>query len=63
MGLEPAADGEDGPLQFGVGSVEGPGGGPASGRRGPSGPACTPAAKLGIPREYPMGVKGNAEES
>jgi hypothetical protein len=29
----------------------------------PSGPACAPAAKLGIPRAYPMGIKGNAEES
>jgi hypothetical protein len=29
----------------------------------PSGPACTPAAKLGIPREYLIGVKGNAEDS
>jgi hypothetical protein len=35
MDLEPAADGEDDPLQFGVGSIKGPGGEPASGRRAP----------------------------
>jgi hypothetical protein len=57
-GMEAAAAGQDGPLQFEWDPpwvlVAGP---------SPSNPACTPAAKLGIPREYPMGVKGNAEES
>ena len=33
MDLEPAADGEDDPLRFGVGSIKGRGGEPASGRR------------------------------
>ena len=45
MDLEPAADGEDDPLQFGVGSIKGPGGEPASVAPSPSGPACTPAAQ------------------
>jgi hypothetical protein len=35
MDLEPAADGEDDPFQFGVGSIKGFGGEPASGRRAP----------------------------
>ena len=35
MDLEPAADGGDDPLQFGVGSIKDPGGEPASGRRAP----------------------------
>jgi hypothetical protein len=35
MDLEPAADGEDDPLQFGVRSIKSPGREPASGRRAP----------------------------
>ena len=62
MGLEPAADGEDGPLQFGWDPLRVLVAGPRPVEKA-LGPACTPAAKLGIPREYPMGVKGNAEES